>query len=307
MSSEGGVALLMALWVMSLLGVMAFAFSVASRQEAMGARNLKEEAQAYALALSKFHEVLYWLATDPDPQVDYVDEEGNLRTDPDRPPMAGQGTQQGAHVVVKVVDMESRLNLNVLKARELQALLGQAGVPEEDLQALADAILDWTDPDDEHHLLGVESDYYESLSPPYKAKNAPLDTLGELVLVKDFQKEYLEAISPYATVQNAGINVNTATKETLAFLGIDPLEVGRIVGLREDLGGLRAIPASATKRGVNLTASFHFKVDVFVRPKGSRQGVHIEALLQRQHDPRGFFVLRTLYWRDSLEVAYDRA
>ena len=49
---------------------------------------------------------------------------------------------------------------------------------------LADAILDFIDADETAREFGCESDYYESLSPPYPAKNSPLESLDELLLVR---------------------------------------------------------------------------------------------------------------------------
>jgi DNA uptake protein ComE-like DNA-binding protein len=56
---------------------------------------------------------------------------------------------------------------------------------------IANSILDWIDPDDEPRTNGAESDYYESLSPPYQAKNGPLDSLEELLLVKGVTPQLL--------------------------------------------------------------------------------------------------------------------
>lgn len=89
-------------------------------------------------------------------------------------------------------DESSRLNLNALLALETQAkALGQKDAARNLLLTLpnmtadiADAILDWMDTDSETREYGAESDYYSSLSPPYTAKNGPLDTVEELLLVR---------------------------------------------------------------------------------------------------------------------------
>jgi type II secretory pathway component PulK len=49
---------------------------------------------------------------------------------------------------------------------------------------LADAILDFIDDDDTPRTNGCESEYYSSLSPAYPAKNGPLESLDELLLVR---------------------------------------------------------------------------------------------------------------------------
>ena len=48
----------------------------------------------------------------------------------------------------------------------------------------ADSILDWIDEDDEARPNGAEVDYYSTLPMPYAPKNAPLETVDELLLVK---------------------------------------------------------------------------------------------------------------------------
>lgn len=92
-----------------------------------------------------------------------------------------------------LVDESSKLNLNVLPFwdESLKAANPDASVRTEVLSALpemtdeiADAIMDWLDADDENRDFGAESNYYRSQSPPYEAKNGPLDSLDELLLIR---------------------------------------------------------------------------------------------------------------------------
>ncbi|MHC4103835.1 MAG: helix-hairpin-helix domain-containing protein, partial [Planctomycetota bacterium] len=50
---------------------------------------------------------------------------------------------------------------------------------------IADAIIDWRDDNDTPSTGGVESGYYENLQYGYMARNGPLRTIRELLLVKD--------------------------------------------------------------------------------------------------------------------------
>jgi len=94
-------------------------------------------------------------------------------------------------------DESARLNLNVLtfadswQANGGRQLLMSLPLMTEDV---ADAILDWLDPDDEPREFGLESDWYASLSPPYAAKNGPLDSLEELLLVRGVTPQLLFGI-----------------------------------------------------------------------------------------------------------------
>jgi len=92
-----------------------------------------------------------------------------------------------------MIDESSKLNLNVLPFWDEQVdvrsevLLALPGMTED----TADAILDWLDEDDESRDFGAESSYYRSQSPPYEAKNGPLDSLDELLLIRGVTPELL--------------------------------------------------------------------------------------------------------------------
>jgi len=108
------------------------------------------------------------------------------------------------------IDESSRLNINFLLqmdlgdllevGQDLSSLLGDSeaslasgGVEQVQRDLLmqvpgmteeaADSVLDWIDDDDNQREFGAESDYYESLTPPYTARNGPIETLDELLKV----------------------------------------------------------------------------------------------------------------------------
>ena len=85
-----------------------------------------------------------------------------------------------------LMDESAKLNLNYLP---------NMGLSNDDISTLlmnipnmtaeiVDSILDWMDPDDTKNPYGAESEDYEQMSPPYKAKNGPFETIDELLLVK---------------------------------------------------------------------------------------------------------------------------
>lgn len=82
----------------------------------------------------------------------------------------------------------ARINLNTLLLWDEYAedgarlqLLALPGMTE----AIADAILDWLDEDSEPRALGAESQYYLSLDAPYAPQNGPLESLDQLLMVRD--------------------------------------------------------------------------------------------------------------------------
>jgi DNA uptake protein ComE-like DNA-binding protein len=56
---------------------------------------------------------------------------------------------------------------------------------------VADSIVDWIDSDTDPRPSGAENDYYSGLSPGYRCKNGPLDSVDELLLIKGVTKELL--------------------------------------------------------------------------------------------------------------------
>ena len=119
-----------------------------------------------------------------------------------------------------LIDESSKLNLNVLPFWD-----EQVDVRTEVLSALpgmtddvADAILDWLDADDESRDFGAESSYYRSQSPPYEAKNGPLDSLDELLLVRGITPELLFGLD---TNRNGILDESEASADNISSVDAD--------------------------------------------------------------------------------------
>ncbi len=93
-----------------------------------------------------------------------------------------------------IEDESGRLNLAVLDAWDKQqpgsarrSLMNLPGMTE----SAADSILDWIDADTQPRAQGAEEEYYAGLEPSYQPRNAPPQSLEELLLVKDVSRELL--------------------------------------------------------------------------------------------------------------------
>src|SRR5438105_5191334 len=119
-------------------------------------------------------------------------------------------------------DESTRLNLNVLLILDKQVpgsgrtLLMALPEMTEDV---ADAILDWLDPDDEPRELGCEVEYYSGLSPPYAPKNGPLDTVEELLLVRGVTPQLLFGCD---INRNGQLDQNELLEENTGAASTDP-------------------------------------------------------------------------------------
>ncbi len=97
------------------------------------------------------------------------------------------------------------------------------------IDAMVDAVVDWRDGNDAARE--AESSYYQSLSPPYSARNGPFVSLDELNLVKGFENPaIIELLRDFVTVlpveegkefNTLHININDAEPLVLAALDGD--------------------------------------------------------------------------------------
>jgi type II secretory pathway component PulK len=91
----------------------------------------------------------------------------------------GDGT-----VSVKIVDLERYANINTAGTPQIQQALTLMGVDASSISVVSDSIQDWVQSGDAPRIAGAKTDYYQGLNPPYNCKEAPMDDLSELLLVK---------------------------------------------------------------------------------------------------------------------------
>src|SRR6185503_10932343 len=121
---------------------------------------------------------------------------------------------------------------------------------ENEAEIIADSIVDWRDDDDFHQPNGAETEYYESLERPYRAKNAPFDTVEELLLVRGVTRELFygdeerpglkDLFSVFTTTPT--YNPNTATPALIQALGgFDAKAAGEFADARTKSGSGAAV------------------------------------------------------------------
>jgi len=117
-------------------------------------------------------------------------------------------------------------------------------VETDDAEIIVDSIIDWIDENDAAHAKGEESGFYQSMDPPYTARNAPMVYLEELLFIQGMTNELFygneehAGIKDYLTVlgDTGEININTAQEPVLLALapGMDEAMVKSIIEFRED-------------------------------------------------------------------------
>jgi type II secretory pathway component PulK len=87
-------------------------------------------------------------------------------------------------VSIKIIDEESKANINAASPQIIQQALTAMGVDANSIPTVTDSIQDWVQPGNNPRLSGAKNDYYLSLNPPYYCKEAPMDDISELLLIK---------------------------------------------------------------------------------------------------------------------------
>ena len=141
-------------------------------------------------------------------------------------------------VNVRIYNNAGKINIQKLPKAKVRELL-EMFVGTEDLEKLTtleNAWQDWIDKDDMPRLDGAEKDYYEGLTPPYEPRNAPIETVSEVLLIKGFDEVFKDIdMENVFTVYGgtAGVNPNFATREALMLLpGMDTSIIDRILTIR---------------------------------------------------------------------------
>lgn len=303
-----GAALVITLWVLVMMGVLALSFSQNAMRDALGTRNLRDSVSARYMAISALDKALLYIATDPDPAVDFLDESGLFRTDEDRPSISGTAESEDGTVELVVSDEEALLNLNLLNNQMMDMLLQKAGAKDDERASIVDAIMDWRDSDDLHRLQGVEDEYYVAFG--YKAHNANFEVPEELLLVKGVSAELYhgapagdqteEGLSKFITTWGSALNINTAPTELAEVIGLNPSDVNLIDQARQSGKPLRTLQHNLAGNLRTFTNSF--RITVKATTKGAPQAYKITAIVRREGSE-----LKTIYWKEDFDYETRRA
>ncbi len=297
--NEKGVALVFVLWVLVILSVIVSQFCFSMRSEIKAARMIKNESQAYYIARAGIISNIQKLVQNEINKGETGDnQDSNWRVNVELPPQTfGEG-----HYKIKIGNESGKVNLNYAGAELLKMLFISLKVEKKEAEAIADAILDWRDPDALHRLNGAENDYYQSLAEPYRCRDGDFRYTDELLLVKGISKELYDSglknfisvsIIPKISIQNKKIfkrdhlNINAIPVEFLKILpGITSESVEKIINFRlvKDIPNLMELivligPQIANELKKNIDYHYNrfytFEAEGWARDKEVRQRIKV--------------------------------
>jgi general secretion pathway protein K len=237
-SNERGAALLIVLWIFIFLSVVAFDFTASVREEGMATHRYAQEAEGYYLALAGFQQGLYQLMRQSAQSGQTAAQSSDLFEADWKKGSLGDGVYE-----VRFVDEAGKFNLNRVTDETLRSIFLHIGVDQNAANILTDSILDWRDEDDLHRLNGAENDYYQTLSPPYTARNGPFDSVEDLLWVRGvtpqlfYGGEGQVGLKDLFTVDSpSGVNLRTASPGVcVALIGISIEKCQEFIGQRSQM------------------------------------------------------------------------
>jgi general secretion pathway protein K len=279
---QRGIVLVVVLWVLALLGIIAASFSRQTRVEVRVAHNLVENAKAEALADAGVERAMLGLL-DPN--------EATVWRADGRPYLLALGE---GRVRITLQDEAGKIDLNLASDEMLQGLFEAVGLSPGDAALMVDRVVDFRDPDDRRRPAGAEDPDYIAAGHPQGAKNAPFESVEELLQVLGMTREIYERVAPYLSVYSRR--------------QVEPLSASPLVleVLRRVAPDLLARLQGARQTGVGAPLLIRPRT-VAVRAEASTSGGGVfirEAILQRFARPQQPF--RILEWRQRWQTLPTR-
>lgn len=175
---QPGSVLIVTIWIVLVLASLVIVFSRTIRVEAAVSANYVSSVKAQAIADGAVNYIFAKLSQEQQQSVNYT-------SNPYQAVQVGDGyfwvirpnLSDDKNHDYGLSDEAGKINLN---SASLEMLLKLPGMTSE----LAASIIDWRDRDQEITPGGAESEYYLLLDNPYYCKDAPLETVEEILLIK---------------------------------------------------------------------------------------------------------------------------
>jgi hypothetical protein len=254
---KSGSALIVVLWILIIVALIVSSFAFEMRLEAkiITLQRKRFKADQLALAGIEVAKAMMVFKDKENTTSEKVTYEDAYRTEAvkiaEGIPVNYSETLGGGTVNLRIESEKGRRNIQKLSRDEWKLIFEQAGIPNTRWDPMLDCLEDWQDENDEHRLNGAESDdpFYKKRG--YECKNAPVDMVDELLLIKNWNEEILygtqadvitdERITGIAdqltTWGDGKINPNSASTNVLNSLAISDAQIDAILEMRLGMDG----------------------------------------------------------------------
>lgn len=277
---QRGMALIMVLWLVTLLGIIASGHARNVHTETRLAARYIEVAAARALTEAGIqHAILELLVAD---QVNPTPVDGTV----------GQINFNGSEIRIAIRDATGLVDLNTAGPALLTSLVATLNIDHDTQQKIVAAILDWRDGDDLLHLDGAEDSDYLSAGHAWSARDGAFSSIEELRYVMGMTQLRFSELAPFVTVysQQSSINLEFASPYLITALS------GQDV--------VPAEPWSKSGRQPDQTNNGSGTYHIYVSTTGT-DGIEAsaEAVVRLSTDDNRPY--RLLYWHEPMRIPFS--
>ena len=195
---------------------MAGSFTLGMRRETSIIANLRDKAQAIALAEAGITFAQLNLLT--------VNKEQRWRANGHIYPIRFNE----ADIRIKIQSESGKIDINKANEKLLTGMMAQTDADAILQQSIVNAILDWRDKDDLIRIDGAEKATYEAADLPYHPRNKSFQTIEELRLVLGVTAEIFEQLKTMITIYSKQTTVDLKTAEKKVMLAVTNLDTETI-------------------------------------------------------------------------------
>ncbi len=193
---QSGFALVILIWILSLLSLMAASFTQTIRREISISNSLKINASGLALA-ETWVMISGLMLKHANPQKRWL----------------GNGTIYHANlnsgeIRVQVISEIGKVDINTAKDELLKAVINEVISDDKQQNAIFEAILDWRDADDDQRPSGAEASQYSKSGLIYQPSNQAFQSIEELQLVLGINNQIFAELEDFITIYSEKTEVN---------------------------------------------------------------------------------------------------
>ncbi len=303
---QSGVALVMAIMIVTLAAITATAITVINQRQIIRTSNMILRDQAFHFATGAEAFTIRILNEDgKDNDSDHLDEEWYNEGQSVVLPIDFANIQDSSRFYLEgtLTDLQSRLNINdissfpeyvdnKIQANTLLALISALEISVDSVGVLNDSLKDWIDNDNEPAASGAEQYYYLGLEQPYQAANTNLLHTSTLRQIRGFEALEKDDLLTLRKELNAlpsktPLNINTASEKVLEALTLNEQTRATIIANRPYKTVDEFLTDSKTQTGINFKGenfvieSEYFLLDVTAVMDKAR--VRINSIIQRNN------------------------
>lgn len=213
MQSSKGVALILVLWITTLLTIMASSFALTIQRETAIISGIKKTAEASAIADAGIHSAIVMLLSN---DLDYRWYGYNSLYEIDF---------AGHRVRILITDESGKIDINRTNKEQLLEILISINVERPEADSLSDAIVDWRDKDDVPTYNGAEKQHYDDAGLKYEPRNDLFSSIEELQLVLGMRPEIYKRLENMISIHSNNVRINPASAPRNVLLTLPNVEV----------------------------------------------------------------------------------